>query len=162
MSKTRNGAIDFLKFAFALLIMTFHFFIERTHANVAATALFPLKVPLPGGYIGVEFFFLVSGFLMAQTAQARRGDTPQEGLGAESIRFVLRRFTSILPYYLFSIVSAVVLCQVFIDYTLITPSIRGLDSLWEILLLQISGGIISSIVTCLQSAVPSSGRMYSL
>lgn len=146
MGKTRNGAIDFLKFMFALLIVVFHFFSNRMNTSVAATALFPLKVPLPGGYIGVEFFFLVSGYLMAQSAQAARNANPPGGTGEESLRFVLRKFTSILPYYLFSIVSSLVLCQAFINYTLITPTVLGLDSLWEMLLLQMSGLGVPQII----------------
>ena len=146
MAKTHNGAIDFLKFMFALMIVAFHFFTYRMNTSVAATALFPLKVPLPGGYISVEFFFLVSGFLMAQHTEGARQTPLPGGTGAESLRFVLRKFTAILPYYLFSIVSALVLCQVFINYTLITPTILGLDSLWEILLLQMTGLGVPQII----------------
>ena len=146
MSKTRNGEIDFLKFMFALLIATFHFFNYRLNTRVVATALFPLKVPLPAGYIGVEFFFLVSGYFMAQSAEAARRAALPGGTGAESIRFVLRKFTSVLPYYIFSIVSSLVLCKVFINYSLITPTMRGLDSLWEMLLLQMSGLGVPQII----------------
>jgi hypothetical protein len=48
----RNGFIDFLKFIFAIIILIHH-----------SWQFFPI---LPIGYIGVEFFFLVTGWLMAK------------------------------------------------------------------------------------------------
>jgi peptidoglycan/LPS O-acetylase OafA/YrhL len=139
MSKTHNGAIDFLKFVFALVIVAFHFFNYRWNATMVAKPLFPMGIPLPGGYIGVEFFFLVSGFLMAQSANIKSKATPQMRLGSESVQFVIRKLFAILPYYLFSIVASIILCKVFINIDLIPLNIKGLDGLWEILLLQMSG-----------------------
>ena len=48
----RNGFIDFLKFIFAIIILIHH-----------SWQFFPI---LPIGYIGVELFFLVTGWLMAK------------------------------------------------------------------------------------------------
>lgn len=46
----RNGMIDFMRFVFACGIVL-------GHAN-------SIVVVMPGGWIGVEFFFLVTGYLM--------------------------------------------------------------------------------------------------
>ena len=53
MGKRHNGIISFWKFIFSLLIVALHLGIK--HPNV----LYRFK----GGSIGVEFFFIVSGYL---------------------------------------------------------------------------------------------------
>lgn len=136
---THNGTIDILKFLFALMIVAFHFFHFRAGSLVIFTALFPLGRPLPSGYISVEFFFIVSGFLMAQSADKKRKAELLEGLGSESIHFVLHKFILILPYYIFSIIASVIICKVLIGVNLIPLGINGLDSIWEVLLIQMSG-----------------------
>ena len=56
--KQKNAAIDLLKFLFAMMILLFH-----------GGKNLPGQVSLfPNGRIGVEFFFLVSGYLMAASA----------------------------------------------------------------------------------------------
>ena len=57
---TRNSVIDLLRIIFALLILGYHGrgLLSGSDYNGA----------FYGGYIGVEFFFLVSGFLMAASA----------------------------------------------------------------------------------------------
>ena len=59
MYNKRNGAIDLLKFLFSLMIVIYH---GRLFAN-AENPLFR------AGKIGVEFFFIVSGYLMAAKAE---------------------------------------------------------------------------------------------
>ncbi len=54
MKKQRNGTIDFLRFVFAVGIVF-------GHAD-------KIWLGIPNGWIGVEFFFLVSGWLMCNKA----------------------------------------------------------------------------------------------
>ena len=58
-NKKHNGIISLWKFIFSLVIMIYH-----------AKIFFPEEnIPIfRGGYIGVEFFFLVSGFFLAKKA----------------------------------------------------------------------------------------------
>ena len=57
-SKGRNGEIDFLRFVFAMIIVVFHFNDIYSLGHFKA------------GAIGVEFFFLLSGVLMAKKAES--------------------------------------------------------------------------------------------
>lgn len=54
MKTYRNGTIDFMRFVFTVGIVFCH-----------AGAIWP---GIPNGWIGVEFFFLVSGWLMCNKA----------------------------------------------------------------------------------------------
>ena len=62
MNTKRNGAIDFLRFFFCILIVLRH----SVHALPEDTTLV-----MPGGAMGVEFFFVVSGYLLACSAYKR-------------------------------------------------------------------------------------------
>lgn len=57
MTKQRNGIIDLMRFIFCIGIVFGH---GRYLGNPTGTVPFA-----QGGYLGVEFYFLVSGFLMA-------------------------------------------------------------------------------------------------
>ena len=47
----RNGLIDIMRLGFAALVMMFHFYSNG-------------KKHFPGGFLGVEFFAILAGFLM--------------------------------------------------------------------------------------------------
>lgn len=57
--KKRNGEIDFLKFVFAIIIAGYH---ASIFYNSESYTLWPT------GYIGVEFYFIVAGFLLAKVS----------------------------------------------------------------------------------------------
>ena len=60
MSKTaRNGKVDLFKFIFSIVVIIYHF----GNAVKFDNELFNK------GYIGVEFFFIVSGFLFAKSIE---------------------------------------------------------------------------------------------
>lgn len=79
--KGRNGAIDLLKVIFTLVIMLYH-----------------TSKTFYGGYIAVEFFFIVSGFLMAKSME-KNGPYARENLGTETMSFMKRKVSGIFPYY---------------------------------------------------------------
>lgn len=97
MRKTGDGtiiALDLLRFACALLVVAFHFgsAFARAPSLAAATMLRGLPVsdaltPLTWfGWVGVELFFVISGFVIAFSAQ-------HSGVGA----FLRRRALRLLP-----------------------------------------------------------------
>lgn len=94
---TRNGKIEFFRFVFCLIVMFFHF-----SRNVLG-----LDWRLPGtdfvsffskGYFGVEFFFVVSGFLMASAAFKNRNSSV--ALGRDTFNFMFKKLMGILPFHL--------------------------------------------------------------
>ncbi|MBC8577488.1 acyltransferase family protein [Yanshouia hominis] len=84
----RNNVIDFAKFIFSVVILL-------NHSN----SLMPGKgCFMFGGYLAVEFFFLVSGFLIAQSS-AKKSSFDANTIGTETLRLVLNKFKRIFPYY---------------------------------------------------------------
>lgn len=57
--KKRNGEIDILRAAFAIIILIYH-----CHIIYLKSANYFIR-----GYLGVEFFFLVSGYYLAKNAK---------------------------------------------------------------------------------------------
>lgn len=88
-SRPRVGEIDLLRFMAALAVVFFHY----SFRGYAADALSPLAYPaLAGvsryGYLGVELFFMISGFVILMTAARGR-------LRA----FVISRMTRLYPAF---------------------------------------------------------------
>ena len=84
-AKPRNGAIDFWKFVFSIMVVQFH------SSNLPAVK----TTPFVGAAIAVEFFFLVSGFLMA--ASVSRYHEDEIVVGRDSRRFMLHKIKGLCP-----------------------------------------------------------------
>ena len=85
-TNTRNGLIDLQRFVFALMIVFLHM------KNYGETIL-------PNGNIAVEFFFILSGYLIASKADKYKGN----GLWNDNIRFTLKKILGIFPFLLISV-----------------------------------------------------------
>lgn len=94
--KKRNGEIDILRAVFAIIILIYH-----SHIIYLKSANYFIR-----GYLGVEFFFLVSGYYLAKNAK-----TSGTSVADASVRYVFNRFFSIISIYL---ISLIVLCGVLI------------------------------------------------
>lgn len=95
-NKTRRvGDIDLLRLVFSVVVMLRH--TEYLLGDLDIT-------PFAGGAFAVEFFFLVSGYLMmAAIDRARRADSlSQTTLGRESFEFIKKKFLSFFPEILIS------------------------------------------------------------
>ena len=90
-----NGGLDFWKLIFTFVIVIYHY------AEISKTvSLFK------SGSIAVEFFFILSGYFMAISAE-RKPFT--EKLGTDTAQFIWRKIKSILPYYLIGWLIAAIL-----------------------------------------------------
>lgn len=86
----RNGAIDFWKFTFSILIVIRHLELMPSfaHGNI---------IWFKSASIGVEFFFITSGFLMAKHTCAEG-----ESTGKATWKFIKSKYLGIFPMYLFA------------------------------------------------------------
>ena len=104
---TRNSTIDLLRIIFALLVVTVH----------CRGLLGEYSWVFDGGWIGVEFFFIVSGYLMVASATKSEvrslSKNNKEELGTETVQFLWRKLKKLLPYIIISfIVACAVICIV--------------------------------------------------
>ncbi len=83
----RVGSIDLLRFLFAVIIVIFH---GRKNLNS--------MLPFTSGRFAVEFFFMVSGFLMAQYAS--RCDSQKVAEVSQS--YIIRKWKSLYPEVIIS------------------------------------------------------------
>lgn len=86
----RVYSIQLLRFIFCIIIINYHFFSLFLRYNEMLPNFFCR------GYLADEFFFMISGFFMAQAAMEDREDRPEW-----TPKYILRRIRKIaIPYYL--------------------------------------------------------------
>lgn len=90
--KGKNGRVEILRFIFAVIILLFH--IDKRFG--------PVDHFFNRGYIGVEFFFLVSGYLLAAGCFAKR-NVPVTAIGTETAGMIWKKIKNIFPYHFFAI-----------------------------------------------------------
>ena len=95
MAKARNGKIEWMRFVFSILIVLFHINLEIWGGKQTFGDYFSLS---GRGRIGVEFFFVVSGYLMAATAF--RNQKKAGSLGKETVQFMTKKLYGIWPWHL--------------------------------------------------------------
>lgn len=99
---TRNSMIDILRVFFAIMIALFH--IQEIYpVHLSGKIIFFTE-----GAIAVEFFALVSGFLMAQTAR-RKINNGFDGVGKETAGYVLKKYIRVFPYHFFAYMVSLIL-----------------------------------------------------
>jgi len=118
ISKTRNSSIDLLKIIFVLGIALCHF-----SAHNSADLL-------PGGYIFIEGFFMITGYFMMKSVNR----SEETDLGKDTLNFIRHKYLSFAPVLL---ASAIILTVVTIF--LYHPTVKG---------------IIANLVTLTSEIVP--------
>lgn len=96
----RNGVIDIAKFVFSVVIVL-------NHSNHLITGQ---GIFMRGGYLAVEFFFIVSGYLMAKSG-AKRQKFDANTIGSETMSFVFHKAKEIFPYYSLGFICAFIATQ---------------------------------------------------
>ena len=100
---TKNATIELMRFIFASAIVLFHAGrdVWEKRKIVGMIGHFGISF-FRRGYYGVEFFFLLTGLLMAASIR-RTMEKPKAGhvpVGEETVSFLGRKLKGILPYYL--------------------------------------------------------------
>lgn len=118
-----NGIISFWKFMFSMMIVI-------VHCNIAKN--YPMVI-LQHGYIGVEFFFLVSGYLMTKRALNKKEN--DSNIGRETWEYIWGKVKVFFPYMLITFIITLLLN--------ISLNLYNIDeivnSIWNLLFLDISG-----------------------
>ena len=122
MVSKRNGEIDLLRFVFALFIVCYHFNLDFQYGLFVH------------GYIGVEFFFVVTGFLMARHAkQLNLTGAAPDLVAEETWRYLLNKVRSFYAYYLCAILVQVPVRSILVNHTgpfrIVYEALRSLPTL---------------------------------
>lgn len=144
----RNGAIDFWKFVFSLVIVSFHTFHYKSINGMQ---------PFISGNSSVEFFFLVSGFLMAQSACRNNTAFSDKGnLGKATFHFMERKIKGLYPEFAVAWIFAFIVMHLAKNSFTLTSIVKDLlTGIWELFLLRMSGlaGYRANVVTWYISAM---------
>lgn len=99
MKAKRIGEIEILRFLFCLLIVVYHCNTRIVGHLEGYDYQFLCG---PRGYIGVEFFFMLSGFFMAGSTQRMNADAPNRA--ATYLRFLWKKYVAVFPYHIIAFV----------------------------------------------------------
>lgn len=91
----KNGKIEFARFAFSVIVMLFHIY---QSIGFKKYDYFGQLTFFKNGWFSVEFFFVVSGFLMA--ASAFKNQNSGNEISKETFTFMRKKILAILPYHL--------------------------------------------------------------
>ncbi len=86
--KNRNGTVDILRFIFCIMIVLRHFSDGMPKDS---------KMLVPGGALAVEFFFIVSGYLMTCSAYKRVSNGIPVTIAKDTNIFMKRKMGGLLP-----------------------------------------------------------------
>lgn len=130
----RNGKIEFLRFLFCSIVFLYHIAEKTIGLNYE---IFENITFFGKGYFGVEFFFVVSGYLMASTAFKNQENGLQ--LASDTISFMKRKLMAVLSYHLIVFSVTFIGVTLFNSFTVVEVFQRFIDSLPNLLLIQRSG-----------------------
>ncbi|MBE6816665.1 MAG: acyltransferase [Ruminococcaceae bacterium] len=99
MKAKRIGEIEIFRFIFCLIVICYHC---DTRIFQQFTGYDYQFLCAPRGYLGVEFFFLLSGYFMASSV--KKYDPAKVSKGTYYLRFLWGKYLSVLPYHLIAFV----------------------------------------------------------
>ena len=129
MNKKKNQGIELLRFVFAIAVI-FHHGFQTFYDSKQKLFLFR------NGWIGVEFFFLVSGLLMASHVLRR---SEKDGIAEKTSVYMLGRYRAVFLPHLCCFLLLFVEHVVFDRLSMVGCLIDLLKALPEMLLVHMSG-----------------------
>ena len=91
------------------------------------------------GAIGVEFFFLLSGLLMARHVDNLRKKKTKESLGEETSKYVFKKYMSVFPYHILGFILIFILTLVVENKSITDSLVLLVESIPGVLLIQMTG-----------------------
>lgn len=93
----RNGKIELLRFIFSIGVLCFH---VQKYVSAEILPSSPIRFDFfTHGAMGVEFFFIVSGYLMASSVFYTKDKDKQLSLGKSTALFMKKKFMGIFPMH---------------------------------------------------------------
>lgn len=120
-NKLHNGIISLWKFIFAIVILLFH--CSEFYDGTRNSFFF-------GGYIAVEFFYVVSGFFFAKNILKKK--SRKDKIGEETIGFMKNTISKFIPYILIAYILSILI----ISYDYSFKKSELINSIWNLLLLR--------------------------
>ena len=123
----KNKALEFWRFIFAIVICLYHY-----RAQISKTFL-------PSGYLAVEFFFIISGYLLAKSvlSSIQSMDTNHSSPEIDTLRFFWKKIKRLWPHYTLSLCISIMISVLFLKrYSFIHVLRFGVP---EFFMLQMSG-----------------------
>lgn len=142
----KNGKIELLRFVFCMAVLLFH--AEKYICGEPSLKNGIHFAAFPHGSMGVEFFFVLSGFLMAKSIfkKVEKEECSKNGsaLSTEYIGYIAHKYMSILPEH-FVAFFITAFTFIFAEGLGVTSAIKYIvDSIPNLLLIQMSGISIKS------------------
>lgn len=128
--KKRNGVIDLLKFLFAVMIVIFH---SKNFVNAESEKI------LRSAGLGVSFFFIVSGYLMAHSARRVQADQ-EHPAGPLTVQFIWKKIKGMAPEFYTAWVIAFAVESFIVKNKGIAEALKdGAYGIFELLFLTMAG-----------------------
>ena len=95
----KNGKIELARFAMCMAVLLYHLNLEYFDGGFYFGDSFTF---FSHGRSGVEFFYIISGFLMAKSVSKRRNDGVP--VGKASVQFLWRKFKRLFPPHIIAVI----------------------------------------------------------
>lgn len=135
----RNGTIEFLRFVFCMCILLFH--IEKYVLGEASLKNGIHLAFFPHGSLGVEFFFLVTGLMLAKSIDKELQDSQkkQNNIGEDTAKYVFKKFKAIFFYHIIAFIILFIIQAIISKYTIYQSIITIINSIPSMFFLQMTG-----------------------
>lgn len=155
MQNRKNGKIELLRFVLAVIIMISH------SANIPGVG----SRFFPAGAFAVEFFFIVSGYLMMATIERSLISARSLSTGKETFMFLKKKVVSIYPEIVISWLFSIGVYAVSLDMGLKQIVDQMTKSLGDLLLIKSTGlnlGSVNGVVWYISSMLLVMAILYPL
>lgn len=139
VSKGKNGKIEFFRFIFSICVVLFH--IEKDFSGLPKYGETVDLSFFAHGSICVEFFFLVSGFLMAKSIYKKvvNEETSGKFTATEGLYFLRNKYLAIFPQHMVAFVGTFAAFLLLHNSKPLKSLLYVLDSIPSFFLIQMSG-----------------------
>ncbi len=126
----RLAPLDGIRALAVIAVIAFHF---TSTTGFPLEALGPLATPVVHGWIGVDFFFGLSGFLITRLWLGDESSSPEVPPRQRARLFYARRALRILPLYYVTLFGLLFLAR-FVPYESLVPFAHRVAKQWTVLL----------------------------